>query len=383
MAILSGLLQQILVRPRPVPLLMLDQAFPSPLSAYRYAEFKHYLTQMPGSIVLSTLPGFAQHHALFAAHHPALAPRVRAFAPEDPLPASRLVYNIFLNSAIAFLPHVARQGLPLAMTLYPGGDFGIGDAASDAKLAQLFAYEGLRKVIVTQVATLEYLKAKGYYDAERVELVYGAVIPGEYFGAAPRRQRYGLDKVTLDICFVAYKYMPQGRDKGYDTFIAAAHALAQRIPEARFHVVGNYGPEDIDVSALGDTIFFHGIKQTPEFPAFYAGMDLIVSPNVAHLLGGGKTDGFPTAACVEATLCGVGLMCADVMRQNIYYADGSEICIIAPEVDAIVERVLHYRGDAQALANLGELGRARSRALFDPAVQLGARVNILRQLIQS
>ncbi len=383
MAILSGLLKQILVRPQQLPLLVLDQAFPSPLSAYRYAEFKHYLAQIPGSVVHSTLPGFEHHHAVFAARHPALAPRVRPFAPDAPLPASRLVYSVFLNSAIAFLPHIARQGLPLAMTLYPGGDFGIDDAASDARLAQLFAYERLRKVIVTQVATLDYLKAKGHYDAERVELVYGVVIPEEYFGAAPKRRRYGLDKSTLDLCFVAYKYMPLGRDKGYDGFIAAAHALVQHIPEARFHVVGNYGPDDIDVRAIGDSIRFHGIKQTPQFPEFYADMDLIVSPNIAHFLGGGKTDGFPTAACVEASLCGVGLMCSDTMRQNSYYADGSEICIVAPEAEAIVERVLHYRGDPPALARLGEQGRARSLALFDPAVQLGARLTILRKLIKS
>jgi glycosyltransferase involved in cell wall biosynthesis len=383
MAILSGLLQQILFRPRKVPLLVLDMAFPSPLSAYRYAEFKHYLKQIPGSVVLTTLPGFEQHHALFAAYHPDLAPQVRRFDPEAPLPPSKLVYSVFLSTAHAYLPYVKRQGLPLAMTLYPGGDFGIDDAASDAKLAQLFAYEHLRKVIVTQVATLEYLKAKGYYDPERVELIYGAVIPGEYFGTAPRKQRFGLDKPTLDLCFVAYKYMPMGRDKGYDSFIAAAHTLAQRIPEARFHVVGNYGPEDLDISAIAGAIRFHGIKQTPDFPAFYAGMDLIISPNIPHLLGGGKTDGFPTAACMEASLSGVGLMCSDVMEQNIYYADGTEICIVPPDAAAIVERVLHYRGDAQALASLGELGRARSQALFDPSVQLGARVDILRKLIQT
>ena len=70
-------------------------AFPSPLSAYRYAEFSHYLAQIPGSVVLTTLPGFDQHHALFAAHHPALAAQVRRFAPEAELPASRLAYSVF------------------------------------------------------------------------------------------------------------------------------------------------------------------------------------------------------------------------------------------------------------------------------------------------
>ncbi len=383
MAILSGLLNQILSRTRPVPLLVLDTAFPSPLSAYRYAEFKHYLTHIPDSVVLTTLPGFEQHHAVFAAHHPALAPRVRPFAPEAPLPPSKLVYCVFLSSAIAFLPYLERHALPLAMTLYPGGHFGIDDAASDAMLAQLFAYEHLHKVIVTQVATLEYLKAKGYYAPERVEMIYGAVIPEEYFGTAPRKQHYGMDKPTLDLCFVAYKYMPLGRDKGYDSYIAAAHALARRIPEARFHVVGNYGPEDLDITAIAGAIRFHGIKWTPEFPAFYAGMDLIISPNIPHLLGGGKTDGFPTAACMEASLSGVGLMCSDVMQQNIYYADGTEICIVPPDPDAIVERVLHYRGDPQALASLGELGRARSRALFAPSVQLDTRLEILQKLIRN
>jgi len=69
------------------------------------------------------------------------------------------------------------------------------------------------------------------------------------------------------------------------------------------------------------------------------------------------------------------------MRQNIYYADGSEICIVPPDAAAIAARVLQLHADPQALARLGERGRARSLALFDPAVQLGARLAILRKLI--
>jgi lipopolysaccharide transport system ATP-binding protein len=382
MGILARLVRQTFSRGQHAPLLILDQAYPSPLSAYRYAEFTHYLETLPETLVLTTLPPFEKHHAALTTHHPAIAPRVRRFDPSAPLPQAGLVYTVFLNTALHFLPYIERQQLPLAMTLYPGGDFGFNDANSDAMLERLFDYPHLRKVIATQPATVEYLKSRGHYRPDVVTLMYGAVIPKTFFTPPPPRLRFGAGKPTLDLCFVAYKYMPQGRDKGYDTFIAAAHEIARQAPEARFHVVGNYTPEDIDVSALGSAIQFHGIKLTPDFPAFYAGMDLIVSPNVPHLLGGGKTDGFPTAACVEASLSGVGLMCSDVMKQNAVYRDGEEICVVAPETATVTERILHYRAHPTKLAALGERGRARSLELFDPEVQLGERTALLRQLLR-
>lgn len=381
MKLLSGLIKRVLSPRKRIPLLMLDPVYPNPMSAFRYAEFTHYLKEIPGSVMLSDVPDFEQHHAFLAARHPLLAPRVRRFDAEAMLPATRLVYNVFLGTTYFFLPYIEELGLPLVMTLYPGAGFGLDNPQSDAMLARMFAYHGLRKVIVTQTETLNYLKAKGYYDAQRVQMIYGVVIPQPYFGAALPRLRYALDKTTLDICFVAYKYTPLGKDKGYDTFIAAAHALAQTMPEARFHVVGNFGPEDIDVGAIADVIYFHGVRLSEDLPAFYAQMDLIVCPNIARLYSEGKIDGFPTAACVEASLCGVGLMCSDMSGQNDYYAEGREICVIPPDRDAIVDSVLAYRGDPRALADLGERGRARSLSLFNSEVQLGSRMRILQDLM--
>jgi lipopolysaccharide transport system ATP-binding protein len=382
MKLLSGLIKRVLSPREQIPLLMLDLVYPNPLSAFRYAEFTHYLKQIPGSVLLSDVPDFEQHHAFLASKHPLLAPRVRRFDAETMLPAARLVYAVFLGTTDFFLPHIEALGLPLVMTLYPGAGFGLDNPQTDAMLTRMFAYERLRKVIVTQTETLDYLKAKGFYDKERVEMIYGVVIPEPYFGAALPKLRYAVDKPTLDICFVAFKYTPLGQDKGYDTFIAAAHALAQAIPEARFHVVGNFGPEEIDVSAIADVIFFHGVRLSDVLPAFYAQMDLIVCPNIAGRYSGGKIDGFPTAACVEASLCGVALMCSDVAGQNTYYADGTEICVIPPDRDAIVDSVLAYRGNPRALADLGERGRARSMLLFKPEVQLGSRMRILQDLMR-
>ena len=48
-----------------------------------------------------------------------------------------LVYVNFLNNAIAYLPWLLEHRVPFVTTLYPGGGFGLHEAASDAKLAQL------------------------------------------------------------------------------------------------------------------------------------------------------------------------------------------------------------------------------------------------------
>ena len=380
---LTALFKQIFSpRPKPIPLLMLDFLFPNPLSPFRYSEFNHYLRHIPESVLLSTVPAFAKEHALFASRFPQYATRVREFAPNAPLPDCKLAYTVFLSHAMAFLPYLERQDVPLAMTLYPGGNFAFDTAASDAMLARLFAYPHLRQVLVTQASVLEYLKTKGFYTPEKVKLIYGAVIPDLYFGKVPPKRRFKIDKPALDVCFVAFKYTPLGRDKGYDIFIAAAHELARLIPEAQFHVVGNFDQNDIDGGTIRPRIRFHGVMESARFPDFYADMDLIVSPNIPQFMYPGKTDGFPTASCVEASLSGVGMICSDLSGQNTHYRDDDEVCIVAPERDAVVGQVLRYYGDPDAMAKLGINGRSRSMILFDPDVQLSSRLAILKNLIQ-
>ncbi|MBI4770096.1 MAG: glycosyltransferase family 4 protein, partial [Chloroflexi bacterium] len=348
-----------------------DDIFPQPLSAFRLAEFNAYLAHFPRAQVHSTggafryvgeTRPFAQVLAEYERQYPAFRGRVqqldprreyrgrpkvpeRGLAPDSgnrglaPDSGNRgLAYAVFLNNAYQFvhtLDLVERQRTPFAFTLYPGGGFQLEQPLSDEKLRRVCGSPCLRKVIVTQTVARDYLIERGFCDPALVELIYGVVLPADRLaldsgnrglaGTARPRRRYGLEKDTFDLCFVAHKYMPRAADKGYDVFVEVAHALAAAHPDARFHVVGGIGPGEIDVSAINGRISFHGPRPTDFFPAFYAGMDLILSPNAPFLLAPGAFDGFPTGGCVEAGLCGVAVFCTDPLGLNVAFKDGEEL----------------------------------------------------------
>ena len=382
MALLGRLFKQLASRPARDSLLVMDSMFPNLMTAFRVAEYTHYLESLPNARVLSLADDYPQHHAAYAALHPGAAKRVQAWTPDQPLPPARLGYAVFLNGASYFQAHFEAAGMPFATTLYPGGGFGVDAPASDAKLARLFDSALMRAIIVTQPSTLDYLKARGRGDDPRIHYLYGMVVQPEYFTPLPdaMRPRHGLDKDTLDIGFVAYKYMPGGVDKGYPLFIAAAKAIARALPRARFHVVGNFGPDDAPLHGLESRLQFHGPQHTRALRALLATLDMVVSPNQARLFSGdpGKTDGFPTGSSMEASLCGAAILATDELAQNRHYADGSELIVVPPDAAVIAERVVTLAADPQVLAALGEAGRARSLALYAPGAQLGRRLAILR-----
>jgi len=393
MGLFTRLVRQAFTPDRGPSLLVLDSNFPDLASAFTIAELNHYLEVFPDAEVLSANPAFDDRYPEYRAQYPLLAPRVRPLLLGQPLPNARLAYCVFLKNTARHLPLLKKHGIPFVMTLYPGGGFALDDPESDSWLDAIADSGLLSKVIVTQPLTRDYLvSGRRKYSAELVELIYGMVVHESYFQERAPKRRYGFGKPQLDVCFAAYLYAPLGVDKGYDTFISAAVGIAKQAPDVRFHVVGNFDNRVINVSVLGDRIVFHGPMHTPGFQSLLAGMDLIVSPNVpmdialANLdrLGfkniqarRGKFDGFPTGSCMEASLCGVGMVCSDVLGQNAFYRDPTEIRIVAPVAEAVAQAVLDLRERPDALRQLGDAGQARSRVLLAPATQLGRRREIL------
>lgn len=369
------------------PWVVLDDFFPNLLTGFRVAEYNAHLQAFAQLQVLSTVEAFDEEHAHYARYYPDLAARVRPYAP-DWLAGCGLAYINFLNNAANFLPELQQHRVPFVVTLYPGGGFGLHEPESDAKLARVLASPLLQAVIVTQPVTQDYLHRFAHdrgITLPPLHRIDGVVVNPLYFacGGPVRTPGFGAGKQALDICFVAECYMPLGANKGYPEFIAAALALAD-LPGLRWHVVGGgFTHEDIDVRALGERIQFHGRLTTQALRAFYAGMELIVSPNRPYLLHPGNFDGFPTGCCVEAALCGVAVMATDALGQNPGYVDGASMLLLDTNTDVslaqqIETRIRQLYGDSAALGRIGQAGQVLTRQLYAPQRQIGQRQHILR-----
>jgi len=362
-------------------LIVLDDLFPSLATAFRIAEINAILSHFPTAVVYSSWPsrrGFRN----YATSYPGLAHRVRRFSPSRRLRGSA-AYVVFLNNIFSYLERIEEARLPFVFELYPGGGFGLNEPTSNARLQRVFGSPMFSKVIVTQSIAREYLLQKKLCEEQKIEFIFGGVVSSDSLHDIPsQRARYGLDKETVDICFVADKYMPRGVDKGYDRYIECAHALSGRYPEARFHVVGNFTEVDVDVSALRDRITFYGFRFTSFFPRFYSRMDIILSPNMPFVLSPGKFDGFPTGCCIEAGLCGTAVFATDELGMNEErLRDGEEIVIISPEPQQIAETVGEYIANPEQLASLGQNGQRAIRRLFSLDVQMSPRLRVLSDLL--
>lgn len=371
-----------------VDILILDDIFPHPLSPFRLEEFTTYLRHWPNALVYSTATAFplvGEHRSFeevtaeFERNNPSLQNKVVRFSRRRPL-NPRLAYVVFMHNTHAMLPFLEERNIPFVFTLYPGGGFALNNESSDATLRRIFNSPLFRHVFVTQNLTRDYLIENNFCTPAQITLVYGVVMPTAKLEITGRytHKYYATEKETFDICFVAHKYTPRGVDKGYDVFIEVAHLLTSQLPHVHFHVVGNFTPEDIDVSTLPN-ITFYGTRQTDFFPEFYAGMDLIISPNAAFRLLPGAFDGFPTGSCVEAGLCGVALMCTDELGQNIYLRDGEDIIFITSDVQEIAAKISYFYTHPAELQAIAKAGQLHLRSLFSPQAQMQPRIDLLHQ----
>lgn len=366
-------------------LVVLDNYFPNLLTGFRVAEYNAYLAAWPDAIVLSTLPEFDEHHAAYAALYPQFAHRVQRFAPEK-LAGCGLAYINFIDNVDTFLPHLRKAGLPFVMTLYPGGGFGIGYATSDARLRRALASPLLQGVITTQPITTEYL---GEFARERglpppsTHEIPGVVANPMYFDPAETAHGayFGEGKEHLDICFVAEKYIARGVNKGYPEFVSAMHALRE-LKRVRIHVVGSFEPGDVDVSALGDQIRFHGRLETSQLRRFFRDMDLSIGLALPNVLHPGNFDGFPLGCSVESSLCGTVVMASDVLGQNPGYVDGESMLIVQPRASDLTARLADLLSSPARIGQVGRAGQAVTRRLYAPQAQIAPRMAVLADCAQ-
>lgn len=288
---------------------------------------------------------------------------------------SKLACLIFLNVTYSMQNFLEKNNVPFAFFLFPGGGFGINEPNSDNKIRKLCTSKLFRKVIVTNKLAQEYLIEREFCTPEQIHLLESEGKFTEIEKLKPK-QRYPQDKPTFDLTFVDYKYMPKGLDKGYDLFIETAKVLAKKYDTMRFHVVGGFDENEIDVTEIRDKIIFYGVRDSEFLIDFYSRMDIFLSPNQQFVLGKGKFDGFPLGS--HAQFCGVALFVTDELKLNSTYTD-TEIVIIKPELSDIVSKIEYYYSNIDALYLLSDKGQQKKHSLSGN----NKRITELKKLIDN
>ncbi|MBK5378516.1 glycosyltransferase family 4 protein [Pseudomonas sp. TH43] len=377
-------------------LLLLDTTFPSKISSFRYGEFRSYLEEIQGCSIhvkpenLTRYGESLQFHQQvesLTAETKISTDRLRYYD-ADAIGKPKVAYCVFLNLADYFY---SKVGVPsaqhLLFTLYPGGGFNLNDEDSNSKLRRLCDNPKLTKIITTQLATYRYLIEGGFCNADRIQHIYGGIIP-EVFKMDPEITIHrDLDK-PLDVCFVAQRYSATGAEKGYDVFVEVVKKFSNS-PNIRFHVVGGFDASVIDIGGA-QNITYYGARPAEFFDDFYRRMDLILSPNIqASALDPTQPesfDGFPTTAVVEAGLRGVAVFLTDFKGFN-QHLDGSpifksdEMVVINRDADRICSLINEYLNDRKGLFELGVAGRKSILREFSYEVQMRPRIELIKKCL--
>lgn len=377
-------------------LIIFDDVFPSVYSPFRYEEYTEYMKQIKSVYVFST---GASLNALNEERD--LEEVVKQFETENPEFSGKVFELNETNikkldeiknkiAIITFIRNVQSEmfdnlaileeyNIPFIFTLYPGGGFKLNDSECDAKIKRICGSKCFKKVIVTQKITYDYLINNNLCKENQIEFIYGIVTPKKILeNDIKEKKYYNRDKNSFDVCFVAHKYSEKGKDKGYDLFIETARKIAKKHKDVKFHVIGGFNEEDIDISDFKDRIEFYGIKSSDWLHDFYKNMDLIISPNRPFILSKGSFDGFPTGSCTEAMISGVTLLCTDELKLNVEFVDKKEIIIVKPEVEDIEEKIEELYNNPKEIIDIAKRGRKKALKIYSNKKQINSRINVIK-----
>ncbi len=373
-------------------LLICDDIFPNPISGFRLEEFTQILKEIPNSkidvsgksyqLLNSSKTQFLIDIYELKKKYLFIKNRIKVncrFINTN----CNLFYCIFINNIYENLFWLENYKIPFAFTLYPGGGFQVNNSLSDHKLKKVLSSPQFRKVIVTQLFTKEYLIKNNFCTADKIIYIFGCVVPQESLKKQIDLKEYYPKKETFDIIFCAAKYMPKGLDKGYDVFIELAHNLIKKYDFIRFHVVGGFNKDDIDVSQLNNKITFHGYQKFEDLADIYQKMDIILSPNKPFLYDKGAFDGFPLGTVIEAVFNGVVALVTDNLNQNTVFENGKEIIIIDNNIESIQNEIVNLIQNPDKLKIISKYGREKFLEIYSNDFQMNPRIELLRNEITS
>ncbi len=151
------------------------------------------------------------------------------------------------------------------------------------------------------------------------------------------------------------------REKGYEELFQVARVVRDRVPNARFLVIGQSDPDKPDaitaaeIEAVRDAAVFTGWRE--DIPELMALMDVFVLPS--------WREGMPRSA-IEAAASGLPLVMTDIRGCREVIDDGHEgLLVPVRDPAALTEAILRLLHDPAMRARMGAAARVRAEREFD------------------
>lgn len=374
-----------------VDLLIYDNIYPHPVSGFRHEEFTVLLSEFSKSkiiiwptsypVINTPITEHKKHIKSLIEVNQSLSKKLKLKKGFININA-KLFYCVFINNIYDNLNWLEKFKIPFIFTLYPGGGFQVDNDIIDNKLKLVFNSPMFKKVVVTQKFTKDYLINKNLCKDENIEFIFGGVVPQNSLQKdVTERKSYLINKGTFDICFCAAKYTPRGEDKGYDVFIDFAHQIAVKYDFIRFHIIGGFSENNIDITLIKDKIQFYGYQKFEDLSTIYKNMDVLVSPNKPFVLGKGSFDGFPLGTVVEAALNGVVSLITDELNQNSVFITNEDLIIIESKSSSIEKEIIALIEQPEKLYLISKKGREKFMEVYSNEIQMKPRIELLKKEI--
>lgn len=325
---------------------IIDDYYPNRLSLFRYIEFNEFLKRHKDWKLLTIAPDANSRKDEIPYE---ISDRVTITSDKEILENynGELCYTVNFILTIKMLPIYEKIKAPFVFTLYPGFGFRFNDGPTDDHLRRIFNSPLFQGVVVTQLATLDYIKKFGVPE-HKIKFSYGGFVDTNR--EPSQKIKLGSDKETLDVCFVGCKYITKGLDKGYDKFIDVAERLSDQ-KDINFHVLGNFDEEEIPLRKA--SVKFCGFLGTEKLGDWFKDKDIIISLNRANMLGPGSFDGFPTGSTAEAGLNNCVVIATDPLNNN----PGFKSFYLEEDVDNVVSIIKGLKENPEYMYSVADKTR--------------------------
>jgi glycosyltransferase involved in cell wall biosynthesis len=188
--------------------------------------------------------------------------------------------------------------------------------------------------------------------------------PSRFTAEDVARKREALG-ISSDAPVVGFVGRLAAKRKGFLDFLASSKIVANRLPEARFLIVGeaDHGkpdavePEVAGEYGLAESCVFVGQRPNDELPLLLKSMDVLVLPSIF--------EGMPQAV-MEAAAMGVPSVVTNVRGSRETVEDGrSGLLVPLGDVTALAAAILKVLTDHELAQCLGHGGREMAELHFD------------------